>query len=322
MKIVYLDAYTANPGDLSWEPLKALGELEFFDRTAEDEVLDRIGDAEMVLTNKVVFDRERFAALPNLKYVGVTATGYNIIDLDAAREHGVTVTNVPAYSTASVAQMTFALLLEMTQQVGHHSHLTRWGHWTEAPDFCFWDKPQVELDGLVMGLVGFGQIGQRVARIAAAFGMQVQVHTRRPDRYRGRLDHSQIAFVELEELLAGSDVVSLHCPLTTETELLLNADRLGLMKKGAYLVNTSRGGLIDEEALMQALKEKRLAGAGLDVLTREPPEHGNQLLAAANCFVTPHIAWATRASRQRLFDTLAGNIRAFLDGKPQNVVNA
>ncbi|ORJ57144.1 D-2-hydroxyacid dehydrogenase [Geothermobacter hydrogeniphilus] len=321
MKIVYLDAYTANPGDLSWEPLEQLGDLSVYDRSAEAEVLSRIGDAEIVLTNKVTFDRARFAALPNLRYVGVTATGYNIIDLEAAREHGVTVTNVPAYSTASVAQMTFALLLELTQQVGHHNHLTSWGHWTDAPDFCFWDRPQVELAGLTFGLVGFGQIGQRVARIAAAFGMKVQVFTRNPDRYHGNLDYARVHFVVLEELLKTSDVVSLHCPLTEETSRLINAERLALMKRGAYLINTSRGGVIDEEALADALKEKRLAGAGLDVLTLEPPEHGNRLLAAQNCFVTPHIAWATRASRQRLFDTLTANIEAFLAGKPQNVVS-
>lgn len=321
MKIVYLDAYTANPGDLSWEPLQQLGELQVYDRSTDAEVLQRIGDAELVLTNKVVFDPARFAALPKLKYVGVTATGYNIIDIDAAREHGVTVTNVPAYSTASVAQMTFALLLEMTQQVGHHNHLTSWGHWTEAPDFCFWDKPQVELEGLTIGLVGFGQIGQRVARIAAAFGMQVKVFTRTPDRCRGRLEFSQIHFTTLDDLLQGSEVVSLHCPLNDDTAELINAERLALMKPGAYLINTSRGALVDETALADALREKRLAGAGLDVLVQEPPLSDNRLLAAQNCFVTPHIAWATRASRQRLFDTLAANVKAFLYGTPQNVVN-
>lgn len=320
MKIVVLDGYAANPGDLDWSPLEALGEVEVFDRTPADKVLERCRDAEIVLTNKVPFDAERIQALPQLRYIGVTATGYNIIDLEAARKQGVIVTNVPAYSTASVAQMTFALLLELTQNVGHHSHLVRWGHWSEAPDFCFWDKPLIELAGLTMGLVGFGQIARAVAGIAAAFGMQVQVFTRSPEKYRHQPEYSGIAFVDLEELLRTSDVVSLHCPLTPETDKLINAERLALMKPGAYLINTGRGQLIDEPALAEALKQKRLAGAGLDVLSVEPPPGSNPLLTAPNCFVTPHIAWATRAARQRLLDTVIANVRAFVEGSPQNVV--
>ncbi len=320
MKIVVLDGYAANPGDLDWSPLEAFGEVEVYERTPADKVLERCREAEIVLTNKVPFDAERIGALPKLRYIGVTATGYNIIDLQAAEEHGVTVTNVPAYSTASVAQMTFALLLELTQNVGHHSHLVRWGHWSEAPDFCFWDKPLIELAGLTMGLVGFGQIARAVAGIAAAFGMKVQVFTRSPEKYRNQPEYASVAFVDLEELLRTSDVVSLHCPLTPETDRLINAERLGLMKPGAYLINTGRGQLVDEDALAAALKQKRLAGAGLDVLSVEPPPGSNPLLTAPNCFVTPHIAWATRAARQRLLDTVIANVGAFVEGRPQNVV--
>jgi len=320
MKIVYLDSYTANPDDISWEPLRQLGELITYDRSSEKQVLDRIGDAEIVLTNKVPFGRDRFAALPNLKYVGVTATGYNIIDLKAAREHGVTVTNIPAYSTASVAQMVFALLLELTQQVGRHHHLVRWGHWSEAPDFCFWDRPLVELEGLTMGLVGFGQIGRRVAAIAAAFGMRVLAHTAHPEHHQAEAEALGVQLVGVEDLFRSSDVVSLHAPLTDATRGLVNEHRLIQMKPSAYLINTSRGPLVDETALYQALKEKRIAGAGLDVLAQEPPSGNNKLLVAPNCFITPHIAWATREARQRLFDILVQNIKAFMAGTPQNQV--
>lgn len=321
MKIVYLDAYAANPGDIDWAPLNALGEVSIYDRTPDAEVLKRVGDAEIVLTNKVRFDAERLAALPRLKYLGVTATGYNIVDLAAAVRQGVTVTNIPAYSTASVAQMVFALLLELTQQVGHHHHLVRWGHWTEAPDFCFWAKPLTELEDLTLGLVGFGQISQRVARIAKAFGMNVQVCTKNPDKYNGRLDYAQISFVSLEELLKTSDVVSLHCPLTAETDGMLNAERLAMLKPSAILINTARGALIDEIALAEALKKKQFAGAGLDVMAQEPPDGSNPMLTAPNCFITPHLAWATLASRQRLIDTMVKNVKAFIDGTPQNVVS-
>lgn len=318
MKIVCLDAYAANPGDLSWEPLEALGETEIHDRTPADDVVARIGEAEIVLTNKVPFDADRFAALPALKYVGVTATGYNIIDLEAARRHGVTVTNVPAYSTSSVAQMVFALLLELTQHVGLHHHLARWGHWTEAPDFCFWDRPLIELDGLTIGIVGYGQIGRRVANIARAFGMRVIASTAHPENYSGE---AGVTFVALEELFRHSDVVTLHCPLTEQTAQLVNAERLALMKPTAFLINTGRGQLIDEEALALAMKQKRIAGAGLDVLSQEPPPINHPLLTAPNTYITPHIAWATRASRQRLLDTVIGNVRAYLAGKPVNVVS-
>jgi len=321
MKIVVLDGYAANPGDLSWDPLKTCGELSCYERTPAELVLERGAAAEIVLTNKVPFDRERMLALPQLKYIGVTATGYNIIDLEAARERNIVVTNVPAYSTASVAQMTFALLLEMTMQVGHHSCQVKAGRWSEAPDFCFWDKPLVELDGLTLGVVGFGQIGQRVARIARSFGMQVLVHTRTPTKYRGNLMNAQIRFVGLEELLRESDVVSLHLPLTDDNQGLINSTRLALMKPGAYLVNTSRGALVDEAALVQALAAGQLAGVALDVLTREPPPADTLLQGAEQVVITPHIAWATQAARRRLLETTIANVKAFVAGKPQNVVS-
>jgi glycerate dehydrogenase len=321
MTIVVLDGYTLNPGDLDWAPLEALGELEVFDRTPPELVVERAKGAQIVLTNKVVLGREVIARLPQLKYIGVLATGTNVVDLAAARERNIPVTNVPGYSTASVAQMVFALLLELTQQVGHHAHLTRWGHWSECRDFCFWDRPLIELEGLTLGLVGFGAIGRRTAAIGRAFGMEVVVHTAHPERHVEAAAPFQARFVELDELFRQSDVVSLHCPLTSETQGLVDERRLALMKPTAYLINTGRGPLVDEAALAAALRERRLAGAGLDVLAQEPPPGNNPLLTAPNCFVTPHIAWATGAARRRLLTTVAANVRAFLAGAPQNVVN-
>ncbi len=321
MKIVVLDGYTLNPGDLDWAPLAALGELALHDRTSPGQVRERAAGAGILLTNKVLLDRELLGQLPDLRFVGVTATGTNVVDLDAAGERGIPVSNVPAYSTSSVAQMVFALLLELTQQVGHHAHLTRWGHWSECPDFAFWDRPLVELDGLTLGIVGFGAIGSRVARIGSALGMIIQVHTAHPERHREELAAVGAASTDMENLLRTSDVVTLHCPLTESTRHLINGDRLAAMKPTAYLINTGRGPLIDEPALAAALKEKRLAGAGLDVLSQEPPPGSNPLLTAPNCFVTPHIAWATRAARQRLLATTIANVAAFLAGSPQNVVN-
>ncbi len=321
MKIVVLDGYTLNPGDLEWQALEALGEVTVHERTPKELLLERAAGAEVLLTNKVVLTVEAIAQLPQLRYVGVTATGYNVVDTAAARRHGVAVTNVPAYSTASVAQAVFALLLELTQQVGHHAARVREGAWTASPDFCFWERPLVELDGLTMGLVGFGAIGRRVAALAGAFGLQVLVHTAHPERYRGTPEADGVRFVGLDELFAASDVVSLHCPLTEATQNLVDARRLALMKPTAYLINTGRGPLIDEAALAAALDAGRLAGAGLDVLSAEPPPAGNPLLQAKNCCITPHIAWATRAARQRLMATAVTNVRAFLAGVPQNVVN-
>lgn len=321
MKIVVLDGYSANPGDLSWGGLEALGDVSLYDRTPPELVLERLGDAEAVITNKVPFDTARLAQLPKLRYIGVSATGYNIVDVAAARARNITVTNIPAYSTASVAQMTFALLLEVTQQVGLHARLTAEGAWCKAPDFSFWEAPLLELEGKTLGLVGYGQIAQRVARIAKAFGMKVVINTRNPDKYKGSLMNAQNGFVDLDELIAVSDVVSLHCPLTPETERLINAERLAWMKRTAILINTSRGQVIDEAALADALNSGRLAGAGLDVLSSEPPAPDNPLLAARNCFITPHIAWATRAARERLLTVAASNLKAFIDGQPQNVVS-
>ena len=321
MKIVVLDGYTLNPGDLDWGPLKALGDCEVYDRTSPHEVSVRAAGAQIVLTNKVVLDRQTIENLSDLKYIGVLATGYNVVDLEAARERNIPVTNVPAYSTASVAQMVFALLLEMTHNVGHHAHLTRWGHWSECPDFSFWDRPLHELDGGILGIVGFGAIGRRVARVGYAFGMKIAVHTAHPERHGEEGAQVAAEFVDLDELFRISDVVTLHCPLTEATQRLVDAARLSMMKPTAYLINTGRGPLVDEEALAAALKEKRLAGAGLDVLSQEPPPGNNPLLTAPGCFVTPHIGWATRAARIRLLETAAANVTSFLTGSPRNVVN-
>ncbi|WP_027714998.1 D-2-hydroxyacid dehydrogenase [Desulfuromonas sp. TF] len=321
MNIVVLDGYTLNPGDLSWEGLERLGSCDVFDRTPAAQVAERAKEAEIVLTNKAVLNREIIGKLPRLRYIGVLATGYNVVDLEAARAQGVVVTNVPAYSTVSVAQMVFALLLELTSHVGHHAGLVRRGRWSESPDFCFRDTPLIELEGLIMGIIGFGQIGRRVARIADAFGMRVLVQTRNPARYKGNLQNAGIEFVELVELLRRSDVVSLHCPLTPETERMIDVERLALMKPTAFLINTGRGPLVDEAALAAALNGKRLAGAGLDVLSQEPPPADNPLLHADNCFITPHIAWATKEARERLMKVAVDNVRAFLEGGPHNVVS-
>ena len=309
MNIVVLDGYTLNPGDLSWDALRELGPCEIYDRSASDEIVPRSASAEIVLTNKIKLNDGYMSALPALKYIGVTATGYNIVDFAAARKRKVIVTNVPTYGTQSVAQMTFALLLELAQHVGHHVQTVREGRWTRSPDFCYWDYPLIELDGLTMGIIGFGRIGQAVGKLAEAFGMKVLTHSRKQ-----RAE-------EMENLFGQSDVISLHCPLTPETKHLVNAERLAWMKPTAFLLNTSRGPLIDEAALAKALNEGRIAGAGLDVLAVEPPTADNPLLRAKNCFVTPHIAWATRAARSRLMDAVVENVRAFLTGKPRNVVS-
>jgi glycerate dehydrogenase len=321
MKIVVLDGYALNPGDMSWKELEALGDCTVFERTPNDLISERAAGAEIILTNKVVLGPEQLAQLPHLRYIGVLATGYNVVDVEAARQRNVTVTNVPAYSTASVAQMAFALLLELSQQVGHHARLVRDGRWTASVDFCFWDRPLVELDGLTLGIVGFGAIGRRVARLARAFGMEVLVHTAHPEKYRETAEGKEARFVSLDELFRASDAISLHCPLTEETRALVDARRLDLMKPTAFLLNTSRGPLVDEAALAATLNAGRIAGAGLDVLSVEPPPAGNPLLQAANCCITPHIAWATGAARQRLMTTAVENLRAYLTGTPQNVVS-
>ena len=317
MHIVILDGYTLNPGDLTWDDLKALGSCDIYDRSGQEEVVPRAASAEIVVTNKIAISREHIWQLPKLRYIGVTATGFNIVDVAAARERGIPVTNVPAYGTRSVAQMTFALLLELTQHVGHHSQTVRDGKWTRSADFCYWDYPLIELSGLTIGIVGFGRIGRAVAELAHAFGMRVITAV----RVKPRELLSDIAIVGLDDLFAQSDVISLHCPLTPETKHSVNAARLSRMKRTAFLVNTSRGALIDEQALAQALNDERIAGAALDVLSVEPPPLNDPLLRAKNCIVTPHIAWATRAARTRLLAAAAENVRAFLNGHPINVVN-
>lgn len=316
MKIVVLDGHTLNPGDLSWGQVTACGECSFYDRSSPSQVVERLQSADATLTNKVPIDRAAMAALPNLKYIGVTATGFNVIDTAAAKERGIVVTNVPAYGTDSVAQATFALLLELTNRAGHHAQTVRDGRWSRWPDFCYWDFPLVELAGLNFGIIGYGRIGAQVGRIARAFGMNVlatpsRSHPAEPD----------VRTVSLETLLAESDVISLHCPLTPETKGLINAQRLASMKKTAFLLNTSRGPLIVEQDLADALQQDRIAGAGLDVLSVEPPVHGCPLFSAPNCYITPHQAWATRAARQRLMNVTAANLKAWIEKKPQNAVS-
>ena len=316
MKIVILDAYAANPGDLSWDEFAALDDLTVYDRTAQEDAAARIGDAEVVFINKVRLTDEIFAACPNLKLVSILATGYNIVDLAAAKRRGITVCNVPGYSTRAVVQMTFALLLEICQQVGLHSGAVHTGRWQTCPDFCFWDRPLIELDGKTMGIVGYGAIGSAVGTVAQALGMKLLVTARHekpvPEGAR---------FVSLPELLAQSDVVSLHCPQTAENARMIDAGALAQMKDGAILLNTARGGLLDEQAVADALRSGKLLAAGMDVVSAEPIRADNPLLTAPNCFLTPHIAWAPLETRRRLQAISAENLRAFLAGKPQNVVN-
>lgn len=315
INIVVLDLECANPGDLSLGELEKLGKLTTYPRTPPDQVVARARGAQVVLTNKVRLDRPLLEALPELELVSVLATGTNVVDLEAARQRGVTVCNVPGYSTASVAQHTIALLLELTQAVGRHSEGARSGRWSQSQDFCYWEQDLVELDGRTLGIVGYGAIGRRVAEIARALGMRIVVSTRTP------APHGGIEHVELGALFEQADVVSLHCPLSEETYQLVNQTRLGTMKPGSYLINTSRGPLVDEAALARALHAGKLAGAAVDVLSSEPPAADNPLLSAPRCIVTPHIAWATRAARQRLLQASADNIRAYLAGEPINVVN-
>jgi glycerate dehydrogenase len=316
MRVVVLDGHTLNPGDLSWDALRTLGETVIYERTPPGRVLTRAAEAGIVLTNKTGLDRAVLGRLSRLRYVGVLATGYNVVDVAAARERGITVTNVPAYSTPSVVQLTFALLLELTHHVGRHAAGVQAGRWTRSRDFCYWETPLIELAGLTLGIVGFGRIGRAVAEVGRAFGLQVLVHTRTvpPEAPAG------VEFVPLETLFRQSDVVSLHCPLTPETEHLVNAGRLGWMKPTAFLLNTSRGALVDEAALAAALREGRLAGAGLDVLSGEPPRADHPLLGAPNVVITPHLGWATRSARERLLRIAVANVQAFLRGQPQNEV--
>lgn len=319
MKIVVLDAYTANPGDLSWDVLGALGEVAIYDRTAPDEVVGRARGAEAVLVNKVLMTREVMDSLPELRYIGVLATGYNVVDMVAAREHGITVTNVPAYSTQSVAQMVFAHLLNIANSVAYYSDAVSEGRWGRSKDFCFYDAPLMELDGSTMGIVGMGNIGMAVARIAQSFGMKVVAFSSKTSEELATLGIGKVS--SYEELFVQSDALSLHCPLTEETYHLVNAERLALMKPTSILINTGRGPLVDEDALAAALNSHRLRAACLDVLANEPPLPTNPLLGAKNCQITPHIAWATAEARARLLATAIENVRAFAQGRPQNVVS-
>lgn len=316
--IVVLDGYTLNPGDLSWDELKALGTCEIYDRTPPEEVVPRARDAEIVLTNKVVLSGEVIERLPRLRYVGVLATGHNIVDGKAARQRNVPVTNVPTYGTQSVAQMVFAHLLNLSQRVAYHGQTVVEGRWAACEDFCYWDYPLVELAGLTMGIVGFGRIGQATARLALAFGMKVLAC----DPVLPPAVPEGVETADLHRVFRSSDVISLHCPLTLQTERLVNRERLALMKPSAFLINTSRGPLVDEQALAEALNSGGIAGAGLDVLATEPVEPDNPLLRAKNCVITPHIAWATKAARERLLRAVVENVMAFLQNRPQNVVNA
>ncbi len=316
MEIVVLDGFTLNPGDLDWAELASLGHCEIYERTSPADLLRRATNADILLTNKAVLTGEDIRRLPRLKYIGVLATGTNVVDLAAARTRGIPVTNVPTYGTTSVAQMTFALLLELAHHTGHHAQTVREGRWTRSADFCYWDFPLIELVGLTMGIVGFGRIGRAVADLAAAFGLKVLAF----DPTAARLPPF-VHRVGLETLFRESDIVSLHCPLTEQTAQLVNARRLALMKPTAVLLNTARGPLVDEPALADALNSGRIAGAALDVLAVEPPPADNPLLTARNCIITPHLAWATRAARARLLEIAVANVRAFLQGKPQNVVN-
>jgi glycerate dehydrogenase len=316
MKIVLLDAHTANPGDVSWAPLESIAQCSIFPRTPLAETVARCAGAEIVITNKSVLNREVIESLPSLKYIGVTATGYNVVDVAAAKERGIVVTNVPGYSSPAVAQLVFALVLELTNHVGHHTQTVRDGRWVSCPDFCYWDHPIIELSGRTFGIIGYGDIGGSVARIALAFGMKVLASRREwntppPDG---------VTPVSSDEIFKSSDVISLHCPLTDATKHLVGERTLGLMKPEAFLINTGRGPLVDEAALADALNAGRIAGAGLDVLSVEPPAGGNPLLSAKNCLITPHIGWASREARIRLIDQTAANLRAFLAGNPVNVV--
>ncbi len=316
MKIVILDAYTANPGDLSWEPLKEIGELIVFDRTMPEETVARAAEAEIVLTNKVILGLKEMEQLPHLKYIGVLGTGYNVVDVDAAHQCGIVVTNVPAYSTESVAQMVFAHLLTVTNRTEHYARQNREGRWTNNPDFCYWDTPLPELYGKTFGIVGLGNIGRRVAQIALAFGMKVQALT---SKQADALPEG-VQKVGLAELLATSDVLSLHCPLTPDTRHLINAQTLSQMKSSAILINTGRGPLINDADVAQALAEGRLAAYCADVLTNEPPLADNPLLTQSNAYLTPHIAWATGEARKRLLAVAIENVRAFVRQHPQNMV--
>ncbi len=313
--IVVLDGHTLNPGDLNWDGLSKMGKLTVFDRTSPEQVTERAMMAEIVFTNKTPLTAEAINTLPALKYIGVLATGYNVVNIAAARTRDIPVTNIPGYGTESVTQLTFALILELALQPALHSASVHAGEWSNCPDFCYWKKPLVELKGLTLGVVGYGAIGQAVARLGRAFGMKILVHTRTTKETK------ETEFVDCQTVFTESDVVSLHCPLTDENQGFVNAKLLSQMKSTAYLINTARGPLINEKDLAKALNEEQIAGAATDVLSVEPPSKDNPLLTAKNLIITPHIGWATRAARERLMKIATDNLRAFLKGTPRNVVN-
>lgn len=316
MKIVILDGHTLNPGDLSWDEIRKLGECTVYDRTPPEKILERASKAAAIFTNKVVIGRDIIKQLPDLKFIGVLATGYNVVDLQAAAEADILVANIPAYSTASVAQMVFSHILNIAQNVSKHAKSVKDGDWTNSIDFTYHLTPQTELAGKTLGIIGFGQIGQAVARVGLAFGMKILFQNR--SKKETNADFRQ---VDLDTLLAESDFISLNCPLTDKNAGFINKSTIGKMKKSAILINTGRGALINEKDLADALNSGRIAGAGLDVLSTEPPKAENPLLAAKNCYITPHIAWATKEARQRLMQIAAQNLKAFINGTPQNIVN-
>lgn len=318
MKIVVLDGYTLNPGDISWEGLEALGEVTVYDRTKEEDVIARIGDADVVYTNKTPVTRATLDACGSVKFIGVLATGYNIVDIDAAKEKGIPVSNIPTYGTAAVSQFAIALLLELCHHIGAHSDAVKAGEWTNNPDWCFWKYPLVELAGKTMGIIGFGRIGQDTAKIAQALGMKVLAY----DAYQNpELESETCHYADLDTLLGQSDVISLHCPLFPSTEGIINKDNIAKMKDGVMIINDSRGPLIVEKDLREALDSGKVAGAALDVVSTEPIQVNNPLIGAKNVILTPHIAWAPKESRQRLMDIAVANLKAYVDGAPQNVVN-
>lgn len=317
MKIVVLDGYTLNPGDISWDGFNDLGELTLYDRTPEEEIIERVGKAEIVLTNKTPLSSETLKHLPHLKYIGVLATGYNIVDIESTNNQGIVVTNTPAYGTASVSQMAFALLLELCHHVQRHSDSVMAGKWSASSDWCFWDYPLVELQDKTIGIFGFGNIGHKTADIATAFGMNIMAHNRNESDQSHR---KNFRWARLSEIFREADVITLHCPLTPETKGIINRSNLALMKSTSFLINTARGPLIVEEDLAEALNNDVIAGAGLDVLSVEPPARNNPLFQAKNCIITPHISWATKEARIRLMDIAGTNLRSYLDGSPVNVV--
>lgn len=318
MKIVVLDGNALNPGDLSYDVLKQFGEVTVYPRTeTEEEAIARIGDHEIVLVNKVSITETVLENCPSIRLICVQATGYNVVDCEACAKRGIPVTNVPSYGTAAVAQFTLALMLELCHRIGYHDHVVHEGKWCRSSSFCFWDTPQMELTGKTLGIIGFGRIGEAVAKLASAFGMKVLAYTRTPRETH----HALAECVDLDTLYQRSDFLSLHCPLLAENTKMINADSIGRMKDGAILINTARGGLLDEDAVAQALTSGKLGAAAVDVLSQEPMREDNPLMTAPNCIITPHIAWAPKESRQRLLDTVVENIRCYLAGEPQNVVN-